>query len=378
MLATFGFVDIWQNGIYGSDFSEIWAGPRVFVSGADPYDPRVWPAAIEALGVQRPGLPVYNYPGWIPLVLAPFGAMDLDRAARIWLGLTLFVGAAGLFVLLDQLMPRLPLAFTLFGFALVASEPGIVTFYSGQWDFLIVGLLSLMLVFLRHRRYATAGAFASIMIAKPQLFLVAAPMLLRTTLRRHGPRFAVAFVAITGVAAIASTIAFPAWWGFYLAVPAEKAGDLRAAAMPNAMRDVFGVPGLVAGVALDTLLLAACFRFRATGAASTPAWLAASLVTAPYIFVYDHIVAIVPLAVATAIVAERGTVHALLVAALGFAALVAGTTFVHAFPGVAFGSLAVNGFVLYALAALVVAAVWTWRDDERDSPMPTSSSTPAM
>ena len=376
MLATFGFMDIWENGIYGSDFSEIWAGPRVFVSGANPYDPGVWPAAIEALGVQRPGLPVYNYPGWIPLLLAPFGAMDLYLAARIWLALSLIVGAVGFFVLLDQLMPRLPLAFTLFGFALVASEPGIVTFYSGQWGFLIVGLLSLMLVFLRHRRYATAGAFASVMIAKPQLFLVAAPMLLRTTLRRRGPRFAIVFLAISGLAALASTIAFPGWWGAYLAVPAAKAGDLRAAALPNAMRDVFGAPGLLAGVALDTLLLAACFRFRAGGTVSTPAWLAASLVTAPYIFVYDHIVAIVPLALATAIVAERGTAHALLVAALGFATLVAGATFVHAVPGVALGSLAVNGFVLYALAALVVVAVWTWRDDDRVSPIPTSSSTP--
>jgi hypothetical protein len=93
--------------------------------------------------------------------------------------------------------------------------------------------------------------------------------------------------------------------------------------------------------------------------------------------VYDHIVAIVPLALATAIVAERGTAHALLVAALGFAGLVAGATFVHAVPGVAFGSLAVNGFVLYALAALVVLAVWTWRDDDRESPMPARSSTPA-
>lgn len=340
----------------------------MFVTGSNPYDPSVWPAAIDALGVQRPGLPVYNYPGWIPLILAPFGAMDVEPAARIWLGFTLFVGAGGLFILLDQLMPRLPLAFTLFGFALVGSEPGIVTFYSGQWDFLIVGLISLMIVFLRHRRYASAGAMASIMIAKPQLFLVAFPALLRMTLRQRTRRFAVGLLALTGVAAIASTLAFPTWWGFYLAVPAEKAGDLRAAALPNGMRDVFGDVGLVVGVALDTLLLAACFAFKPASHAALPAWLAASLITAPYIFVYDHIVMIVPLAVATSIVAARGTVHALLVAAIGFALLVAGATFVHAFPGVAFGSLAVNGFVLYALAVLVVAAVWVWRGDEDASP----------
>lgn len=365
MLSTFGFLDIWENGIYGSDFSEIWAGPHLFVTGGNPYDPNVWAAAVEALGVQRPGLPVYNYPGWIPLLLAPFGAMDLDPAARIWLAFTLVVGAVGFYVLLDQIMPRLPLAFTLFGFALVASEPGIVTFYSGQWEFFIVGLLSLMLVFLRHRRYTLAGAFASVMIVKPQLFLVAIPTLFRITLRAGTRRFAIAFLIVAGIAAVASTIAFPEWWGYYLAVPANKAGDLRAAALPNGLRDLFGTGGLVAGVVLDTLFLLVCFRFKPLASAGVPAWIAASLVIAPYIFVYDHILMILPLAAATAIVADRGRVHALLVAALGFAILVAGATLIHGFPGVAFGSLAVNGLVLYALAVLVLAAVWPWRDDDR-------------
>lgn len=365
LLSTFGFLDIWENGIYGSDFSEIWAAPHIFVNGQNPYDPDTWSAAVDLLNVQRPGLPVYNYPGWVPLILAPFGVLDLDTAARLWLGVTLIVGAVGFFVLLDQTTPRLPLAFTLFGFALVASEPGIVTFYSGQWDFLMVGMLSLMIVALRRRAFAVAGAMGSIMIVKPHLFLFAAPALIRTTLRRGSRRFAITFLVIAGIASLASTLFFPSWWGYYLSVPAAKAGDLRAAALPNAMRDVFGGVGLFAGVLLDLALLAACFRFTAKGSAGVPAWLAVSLVMAPYIFVYDHLLMIVPLAVATAIVAERGHVHALLVAALGFLTIVAGATLVHAFPGVAFGSLAVNGFVLYALALLVIATVWPWHRDDR-------------
>lgn len=378
LLATFGFVDIWENGIYGSDWSEIWAGPHVFVTGGNPYDPTTWTNAIDTLGVQHAGLPVYNYPGWIPIILAPFGAMDLDPSARIWLGLTLFIGATGLFVLLDQILDRLPLAFTLFGFALIASEPGIVTFYSGQWDFLIVGLLSLMALFLRRRRFATSGALASIMIVKPQLFLIAVPGLLRIALRRGGRRFAIAFIAISAVAALASTIAFPTWWGYYLDVPAAKAGDLRAAALPNGLRDIFGPIGIFAGVALDLLLVAIALRFTSRGSSALPVWMAVSLVMAPYIFVYDHIIAIVPVAIATAIVAERGRAHALLVAALGFGLLVGGATLVHAFPGVAFGSLAVNGLVLYALAVLVVAAMFPWRHDDRESPIPATRATPIM
>ncbi|HEY6959962.1 MAG TPA: hypothetical protein VI814_14160, partial [Candidatus Limnocylindria bacterium] len=247
-----------------------------------------------------------------------------------------------------------------------------------QWDFLIVGLLSLMTLFLRRRRFATSGALASIMIVKPQLFLIAVPGLLRIALRRGGRRFAIAFIAISAVAALASTIAFPTWWGYYLDVPAAKAGDLRAAALPNGLRDIFGPIGIFAGVALDLLLVAIALRFTSRGSSAVPVWMAVSLVMAPYIFVYDHIIAIVPVAIATAIVAERGRAHALLVAALGFGLLVGGATLVHAFPGVAFGSLAVNGLVLYALAVLVVAAMFPWRHDDRESPIPATRATPIM
>lgn len=337
----------------------------------------MWGPAVAALGVQRPGLPVYNYPGWLPLILAPFGTMPLDPAARLWLALTLVVGAVGLFVLLDEVAPRLPLAFTLFGFALVASEPGIVTFYSGQWGFLIVGLLSFMVVALRRGAPGVAGAFGAIMIVKPQLFLVAVPALMRSTLRTRGPRFTLIFLAVSAVAAIASTIAFPTWWGEYLAVPAAKAGDIRAAALPNAMRDVFDAPGLVSGVLLDSLLLASCFRFSPRSDAWPAVWLAVSLVTAPYIFVYDHVVMIVPLVIATGLIAQRRTRHALLFAAIGFAIMVAGATAIHAFPGVALGSLAVEGFALYAVAALVIFGLWGRRHGLSDSPIATRPATAA-
>jgi hypothetical protein len=93
--------------------------------------------------------------------------------------------------------------------------------------------------------------------------------------------------------------------------------------------------------------------------------------------VYDHVLMIVPLVIATGLIAERTMLHALLFAALGFAILVAGATLVHAFPGVELHSLAVNGVVLYALVAIVTAALWPWRSLHDASATATSSATPA-
>src|SRR4051812_5036813 len=81
VLSTFGFLDVWENGIFGNDFSLIWAGPHVFLAGGNPYDPLTWQRSISELGVQATSTQVFIYPGWVPLFLAPFGAMDLTRAA---------------------------------------------------------------------------------------------------------------------------------------------------------------------------------------------------------------------------------------------------------------------------------------------------------
>lgn len=376
MLSTFGFVEIWANGIYGADFSEIWAGPHVFVGGANPYDPSVWSDAVRTLGVQHPGVPTYNYPAWIPLLLAPFGALDLTLAARVWLGAGLLVAAVGLFLLLDDATPHLPLAFTLFAFALVGSEPGIVTFYSGQWGFLQVGLLSLAALALRRGRERTAGLLAGVMITKPHLFLGAGLCLLRASLRRSDRRFAAALIGVAVAAPTASAIVFPFWWSTYLSVPAAGVGDPRAAALPNGMRDLFGTDGLILGVAAGVALVLLALAYPPRSRAFTAVWLSATYLLAPYIFVYDHLLMLVPLVLATGLIAERGTREALLFAAVAFALLVAGATLVHAFPGVALRSLGVNGFVLYALVAMVVGALWPWRRAV-DSATTTSSATPA-
>lgn len=360
LLWTFGFLNVWENGIFGNDFSLIWAGPHLFLAGNNPYDPAVWQQAILDYGVQGTSTRVFIYPGWVPLFLVPFGAMGLALAAPLWLAITLIVGAAGLWALLDARLRHLPLAHTLFGFAFVASEPAIVTFYSGQWDFLLVGGLAFMALWMT-RRPALSALAASVMLFKPQLFLLGVPLVMRIALARRVPRFVLAFLGVAAVWSLASAIAFPQWWLAYLTVPTTQSGDIRAATLPNGLRDTFGEPGLFAGVALILVFVAVSFLYSPRSRAALAVSLAVSLTVAPYAFVYDHLVGLVPLAIATCVIGERNPARALGVAAIGVCILVVGSVALHAIPGVAYGTLSFNGIAQFALAALVVGALWPYR-----------------
>jgi hypothetical protein len=361
VLWTFGFLDIWESGIFGSDFSLIWAGGYVFVNGSNPYDPATWQRVVLDLRVQSTSTTVFIYPGWVPLFLAPFGALRLTSAAPLWLAATLVIGAVGLFALLEDRARNLPLAHTIFGFLLVASEPGIVTFYSGQWDFLLVGSLALMALWMR-RQPALGGAIAAAMLFKPQLFLVGLPGLVRVAVAQRNWRFIGALAALGTVAAIASAVAFPGWWSAYVTVPATQAGDMRAATLPNAFSDVLGPAGVVVGVAVVIAVVVLAFAYSPRAEAAVPVWLAVSLLAVPYEFVYDHLVGLVPLALTVGILADRRPRPALFVAAAGFGGLVVGGIFLHAVPGVARGNLSFNGFVQFAMSALVMGALWPYRD----------------
>jgi glycosyl transferase family 87 len=360
VLRTFGFLDIWESGIFGSDFSLIWAGGYAFVSGSNPYDPATWQRVVSDLRVQPTSTAVFIYPGWVPLFLAPFGLLRLTSAAPLWLGVTLVAGAVGLFALLEDRARNLPLAHTIFGFLLVASEPGIVTFYSGQWDFLLVGALALMALWMR-RQPALAGAVAGAMLFKPQLFLVGLPALVRVAAARRNWRFIGALAAVGTVAAIASAVAFPGWWSAYMTVPATQAGDMRAATLPNALGDALGPAGLVIGAVVVFAVVVLAFAYSPRAEAALPVWLAVSLLAVPYEFVYDHLVSLVPLALTVGILADRRPRLALFVAAAAFGALVVAGIVLHAVPGVARGNLSFNGFVQFGMSALVMAALWPYR-----------------
>lgn len=369
MLWQFGFLQVWQSNVFGGDFSQFWAGARVFVTGGDPYDPLTWPGRVRELGGQDAVTPVLVYPPWVLFVLAPLGLLELQLAATVWIAATLIFAAAGLFLLLVQAAPRLPLAHTAIAFALVGSQPGIVAFYSGQWSFFLVGALALLSLFLHRRRQSLAALCGAAMLIKPQLFLLAGPTLLRIAVRRRQRGLVAGLALLAVVAAAASAVLFPRWWEPWSSVPTERAGHIRAASLPNAMRDVFGDLGLVAAIALLAGLIGLAFAFSPASDAAWPVWIAVSVNAAPYVFVYDQVILLVPLAIAAGILGRDRPGRALFVTSLGVATLAVGGTLLHAFPGVEQRTLSYNGFVQFGLALLLIGALWSHRRGGRVGPV---------
>jgi hypothetical protein len=361
LLVSFGFVEIWLKGLPGSDFSVIWAGPRILIAGGDPYDALTFRAASAALSAQPSATDVYIYPGWVAVLLAPLGALDLPAANVVWTVVGLALAAGGLYALLASGPPVPPLAHTAFGFTLIASESAIVAFYSGQTDFVIVGGLALMCAWLRQGRSMAAGISGGAMLLKPHLVALALPALAVIAIARGDRRFVYALLGTAIALAGLSTVVVPQWWEAWLAhVPAARASDLRASTLPNALRDIFGAPGALGGYALLAAAVLAALSFGRTRAA-VPVWLAVSISVTPYLFVYDHVVGIVPLAMAVLLIAERDTRLALAAALAGALILFPVAVLLHAFPGVRYGTLSYNGLAQFALTALVVGSLWPLR-----------------
>jgi hypothetical protein len=361
LLAQFGFFEVWRQSIVGGDFSQFWVAARVFVSGGNPYDPATWGANVTRLGGQDATTPVFLYPAWVVFLIAPLGLFELPTAATIWLVGTLLFASVGLYRLLRARAPQLPLVHTLVGFTLVGSESGIVNFFSGQWSFFLIGALSFLSLFLYQGHAARAALAAGAMLIKPQLFVLAGPALLYLAIARGQRRIALLVVALTGAAIAASAVVLPRWWEPWSSVPRERAGNIRSASLPNAMRDTFGDGGFIVAIVLLLVLVGLALAYSPRSHAAWPVWLVVSLNVAPYVFAYDHVVLLVPVALAAAILGEHGQGWALLFTAACFVVLVIGGTLLHAFPSAQHHTLSYNGAVPFGIAVLVVGALWPHR-----------------
>lgn len=359
---AFGFVWIWTAGFLHNDFSAIWAGPHLLVMGGDPYDPNTFVRASDALGAQHSATAVYIYPGWVAVLLAPLGALDRVSANVVWMAISVAVASIGLFALLDA-GPRHPFISALLGFTLLASESAIVALYSGQTDHVLLGGLALSMAWLASGRQVAAGVAASAMLLKPQLFTLAIPALVALALARGQRRFAYALIASALAIAVTSTLVLPHWWSAWFEhVLNIRLNDVRASTLANALRDTFGSGGLFIAYALLAGSVAAAAAFGRSSAA-IPAWLTVSMSVAPYHFVYDHIVGIVPLAMAVAQNAERDMRAAIAIALAGALILVVAATLLHAIPGNAAGTLSFNGLAQFAMTVLIIGSLWRFRSE---------------
>ena len=352
-LVAFGFVEAYESRwLAANDFSGIWAGGRAIVLGLDPYDPATWQATALSLQGQLPESRVYGYPGWIALAMVPLGALPLRVAALAWTIVGIALAATAIRALLRDRVPGLPAVHALAGVTLLLSQPAFVAFYNGQWSFVLLALTSFAVLQL-HRRPALAGmAGAAALLAKPQLFLLALPVLARNATGRA----AVAALVVVLAAVVAALALAPGWPGAYVehVLAARLPGRPRATTLPTALFDLFGPAGLwLAAATLIGLALASIRLGR--GDAGLAVALALSVAFAPYAWSYDQLLLLVPLILACGVLRRGDRSGALALATAGTSLLLVAALLLHGLYADPRASESLNGLVSGAVAVLVTA-----------------------
>jgi hypothetical protein len=275
------------------------AGGRAILAGIDPYDPERWTEFATAVG-QRPETRVFGYPPWVALAFAPLAALPTPVASLVW---TVGTHAAALasVVLLGRRLgwPVIP-STVVAG----ASWPAMLVLLQGQWGFALFALAALCLHSLVLRRDRMAGAaLGAMLIAKPQLFLLAAIAIGAWSVAQRRIGVMAAAAAVVGVAIAAGTLAAPAWlaaYAPYVLAPrsvrstqqptfAGLAGDIAGEAWPLVWVVLVAVLGALAVAAAR-----GASREQRAGIAFGSV-LAISIGAAPYSWSYDHYLAL-PLA----------------------------------------------------------------------------------
>lgn len=325
-LFAFGIVDYRNSILSTSDFSGFWAGPRAIVLGIDPYDPATWIRTAADLRTKLPDTDVYAYPPWVAFALLPFGLLPLPIATDAWTGLGLITAVVALRALLQTTVRELPLVHWLAGLALLMSQPGIATFFNGQWTYFL--LAASIGVFLLHATHpATAGVLALSVLTKPQLFVFALWSWLRAAAAR-GRLLAFALTSLGGTLVIvaATLVLTPRWLeAWFTRALTIRVTDPTTPTLTAAFADIVGDLGPVAAVVTLLVAVALALRFDPSGKAWWTVWPVLSLLGATYTRSYDQLLLLPPLIVSTGIVAEGSRRGAVMYAALWGTVLLPGS-----------------------------------------------------
>jgi hypothetical protein len=307
LLVASGYADWSNEAIGGGDFAKFWAGPRALLLGHEPYDATTWHDIAVQLGATAVNWPDYGYFGWTIVMLFPFAFLPLTTAFALWTIVGLAAAAVGLGALLRRELPGHPIAHTLLGMTLIASQPARLTVLLGQWGFLLTAALAAVILWTRASRSTRAGIAGVALLAKPQLFVFTVPAL-AVWAWRIGQRRATLVAVIAGAALVAaSVVLLPQWPAAWLRdIPSSALfAEPQTTTLASVLYGFFGQPGTWLAFAVIVGCAATCFAFDPRGNAWLAAWSSLSLVAAPYVWSYDQTLLVVPLVLGGGVVARR-------------------------------------------------------------------------
>jgi hypothetical protein len=287
------------------DFSLIWAGPRAFLLGSDPYDPATWRETAMRNGqVQIPFHLVYLYPPWVTIALVPFALVSAPIAVAVWTVIGMTVAVVAMRTLLRAYLPDVDWAHGIVGLLLTISAPAAVTFLTGQWTFFFVAALAAIVLCLRAKRSVAAGLLALTMLVKPPLFVFGSLGLAMRGLwprgsdPQSGRRFVLVAVGAGLVTIAVSWLILPSWWPAWFEHIAVVMVGIEPVTIQTLFFQLFGPNGgWLAPPAILAMVLVA-LQFDPRSEAWLPVWLSLSIAGVVYSNTYDLLLLLIPIVLA--------------------------------------------------------------------------------
>lgn len=311
----------WPANVYrNSDFVQFYSGARAIAEGASPYDTSWWTALHERLGsgavLRAPPHPVAGpldwttpYPLWTFLVLLPFGLLPFAVAAPAWVVAEAAALVVSLLSFVRGLRYKARDAIVFAGFTL-AFQPLWLTPSTGNVSAFVAAAFVGAFAAALAGRGALAGALASLVLLKPQSYLIAMPVLLLALPR--GPRSTALLFAALAAAALGagSWLVQPGWVAPWLAnARALQATEFSNATgwtvhrlIPGAAPLVSAIVVALAGAALTAWWWRARPSYRVLVAAALPI----SVFVSPHGWTYDSLALLASLGIAIGCVDLRG------------------------------------------------------------------------
>lgn len=290
------------------DFTAFWIAGKLTLSGSDPYLKSDWIPLYEPYNLGLADNQTFLYPKPILPLFLPFGLLPLRTAAVIWLVLTQSA-VVGAILLLSRLWQERQAALLLpFIFSVFIFRSYLATLTLGQLDGLLVLLLAGVALLWDKKRWLWGGLLFSLLALKPSLGF---PLILLASLWFIKERIWEHFVGmgIGGILMLAVGWLFdPDWIGRFIEI-----GTNKVAQTFGYHPTLWGVAGYLCNRQVNctylagglvTILFAALFiwvvlqkKFVLPPTMMLSASIIFSLLLTPYLWVYDQLLLIIPLAV---------------------------------------------------------------------------------
>lgn len=293
------------------DFMSLWTGGRAILMDLDPYDPEVWRPLRAHFGstwLQDTRAP---FPLWTFLFTIPFALLDIGWGAAAWIAFSILVLAATLLLFPLQASEKSEEAgrqkrkASLFGLLLLVLgvftfRATLVTFLNGQITAVMLLVLALFLILMERDRPFAAGSVLAFAALKPNPFILFVPAVGLWLIHRRQWR-AVAGGAAGGLFLLAASwLVQPGWIFEWFKVRSKAEWVFITPTVWGLSWELSSVWWPLLGLGLVVIVTAALGwvifageRIEVADVVSLA--ISASLFVTPYIWVYEHLLLLIPL-----------------------------------------------------------------------------------